>query len=140
MPEADIMRAELIKMGVNDSDVRVERHSIDTAANFLRSESEGHFGDARPVAIVAQAAHLRRMLSVIAPRTLRRPYLGVVVPEVVQANESPLVSVVSRVVLTHLPDNAEEAVKVAERRSRLIWKLARVFDLPDYYSGVISRK
>lgn len=133
MPEADIMRAELVGMGVDGCDVRVERHSIDTATNFLRSESEGHFGDARPVAIVAQASHLSRMLSVIAPRTLHRPYVGVVVPEAVQAGESRLASVVSRLVLTRLPENTEEAVKLAERRSRRIWKVARLFGLRDYY-------
>jgi hypothetical protein len=133
MPEADIMRAELVKMGVHGYDVHVERHSIDTATNFLRSESEGHFGDSRPVAIVAQAAHLRRMLSVIAPRTLCRPYLGIVVPETMQANESRLTSVASRLVLTHLPESTEEAVKLAERRSRRIWKLARFLYWEGYY-------
>jgi hypothetical protein len=70
----------LVLLGARESDAYAERYSIDSATNFLRSELEGWFSDARPVAIVAQRSHLQRMLRLIVPRSLRRPYLGVVVP------------------------------------------------------------
>jgi uncharacterized SAM-binding protein YcdF (DUF218 family) len=79
-PEADAMRQALIAAGFDPDFVRAERHSVDTVTNLIRSENESHFGDPRPVAIVSHRSHLRRILTVIAPRTLRRPYLGVVVP------------------------------------------------------------
>jgi uncharacterized SAM-binding protein YcdF (DUF218 family) len=133
IPEADIMRAELIRLGVPETDVYAERHSIDTVTNFLRSEREGWFGDARPVAIVAQRSHLERMLRVIAPRTLRRPYLGVVVGEAQESVESPLASLVSACVLARLPAGDQRAIKVADRRAERIWRAARLAGKRDYY-------
>jgi uncharacterized SAM-binding protein YcdF (DUF218 family) len=131
IPEADMIRTELIRLGVPESDVYAERHSIDTVSNFLRSEREGWFGDARPVAIVAQRSHLERILRVIAPRTLRRRYLGVVVPQADERVESPLASLVSVCILTGLPD--QRAIYVAERRAQLFWRAARL-------AGVGSRR
>ena len=133
IPEADIMRAELIRLGVPETDVYAERHSIDTATNFLRSEREGWFGDARAVAIVAQRAHLERMLRVIAPRTLRRPYLGVVVGEAQESTESQLVSLVSACVLTRLPAGDQRAIETAHRRAEQFWWAARLGGKRDYY-------
>ncbi|NES29974.1 YdcF family protein [Micromonospora terminaliae] len=132
IPEADLMRRELLRMGIPAAAVRVERHSIDTVTNFLRSELEGHFGDDAPVAIVAQRQHLRRMLSLIAPRTLQRPYLGVVVPEPKVSTASPVVDLVSRLVLLHLPQDPDQAVRVATDRAALIWRIARVAGLRRY--------
>lgn len=133
MPEADIMRAELLARGVPEHVVRVERHSIDTVTNFLRSETEGYFGDDRPVAIVAQADHLRRMLSIIAPRTLHRPYLGVIVPGSQPRPEGPLAGLVSRVVVTGLPGDADRAVATATRRAGTVWRLARALGMRRYH-------
>lgn len=133
IPEADIMRAELIRLGVPGSDVYAERRSIDTVTNFLRSEREGWFGDTRPVAIVAQRSHLRRMLRVIAPRTLRRPYLGVVVPEAEEGAESPLASLVSACILTGLPAADQRAIRVAQRRAERLWRAARLAGVREYH-------
>jgi hypothetical protein len=80
VPEADLMCGELVRLGVPPEAIHVERESIDTVTNLLRSELEGHFGDDRPVAIVAQPDQLRRIVTVIAPRILRRAFLGVEVP------------------------------------------------------------
>jgi hypothetical protein len=132
MPEADIMRTELIRLGVPETHVYAERHSIDTTTNFLRSEREGWFGDARPVAIVAQRSHLNRMLRVIAPRTLRRLYVGVVVPEADERAESPLASFVSVCILTCLPDG-QRGIDIAERRAERFWRLARLARVRQYY-------
>ena len=133
MPEADLMKATLVNLGVDEEDVKVERHSIDTATNFLRSELEGHFGDNKPVAVIAQAAHLRRMLSVIAPRTLRRPYLGVVVGEADVTDESVFANLVSRAVLAALPSDPQRAISVAERRVRYMWGAARALGVRQYH-------
>ena len=132
MPEADIMRDKLISLGVSSGDVFAERHSIDTVGNFLRSELEGYFGDSRPVAIVAQRAHLRRMLRIIAPRTLRRPYLGIAVREKVEAKESSLADLTSACVLAFLPHEADRAIEVAERRAKRIWRIALVAGVRQY--------
>ncbi|WP_446215538.1 YdcF family protein [Micromonospora sp. IBHARD004] len=133
MPEADIMKAELVARGVAERVIHVERHSIDTVTNFLRSESEGHFGDERPVAIVAQADHLRRMMSIIAPRTLRRPYLGVVAPGVEAKSEGLLAAWVSRLVVTGLPTNGDHAVSVATGRATRLWRTARLIGMSEYH-------
>jgi uncharacterized SAM-binding protein YcdF (DUF218 family) len=133
IPEADIMRTELVRLGVREGDVCAERHSIDTVTNFLRSEREGWFGDARPVAIVAQRSHLHRMLRFIAPRSLRRPYLGVVVPEVDERTESPLASLVSACILTGLPVPDQRAIEVAERRAKWFWRAAQLAGVRQYY-------
>ncbi|HEY2442593.1 MAG TPA: YdcF family protein [Streptosporangiaceae bacterium] len=133
MPEADIMRTELVRLGVPEGDVYAERHSIDTVTNFLRSEREGWFGDARPVAIVAQRSHLRRMLRVIAPRTLRRSYLGVVVPEAGERSENPLASLVSACILTGLPVADQRAIDVSERRAEWFWRAAWLAGVRHYH-------
>lgn len=133
MPEAEIMREQLISLGVDKRDIYAERHSIDTATNFLRSELEGYFGDSRPVAIVAQRNHLNRILRIVAPRTLRRPYLGVPVRDELESGESPAASFVSASVLAWLPDSTDKAIAVAERRATLIWRLARLAGVRQYY-------
>ena len=122
VPEADSMRHELLALGTDDSAVRVERHSIDTVTNFLRVESGGHFGDDRPVAIVAQESHLSRMLEVVAPRTLRREYLGVVVPESGPKNVDHHMSrLVSRVLLFHITPETPGPHEIVDRRIRRAW-------------------
>jgi hypothetical protein len=80
IPEAYAYRAFLMRRGIASTAIRVEPHSIDTVTNFARSEREGHFPDGRPAAIVGQEKHLERMLG-IASKTLKRDFLGVVVPE-----------------------------------------------------------
>ncbi|MBO3738458.1 YdcF family protein [Actinoplanes flavus] len=131
VPEADLMRDRLVAAGIGDSSIRVERHSVDTVTNLLRAEHEGHFGDDRPVAIVAQAGHLRRILAVVAPRTLRRPYLGVVVPGGVP--EHPLARPVSRLICAGLPREPALAITTATRRAERLWGLARRLGRRSYH-------
>jgi len=60
---------------------RLEPFSIDTVTNFAQAEALRLFGDNEdPVIIAAQAGHLERILKHVAPKILRRPYLGLVVP------------------------------------------------------------
>ncbi|MEU4691049.1 ElyC/SanA/YdcF family protein [Actinoplanes sp. NPDC023714] len=131
VPEADLMRSWLLSAGIPDETIHVERHSIDTVTNLLRAEHEGHFGDDGPVAIVAQPGHLRRILSVVAPRTLRRPYLGVVVPG--PARENPLAAPVSRFISAALPPDLAAAIALAERRSLRLWTTAQRLGRRTYY-------
>jgi hypothetical protein len=141
VPEADLMKWELMKLGVPSSVIRTERHSIDTVTNLLRSEFEGYFGDELPVAIVAQEKHLQRILNVIAPRVLLRPYLGVIAPESMKdRSEGNLASLVSWMILFGLKKDTREGIKVAERRARRIWAVSKVFrplmpELKNYHSG-----
>ncbi|WP_430789795.1 YdcF family protein [Actinoplanes sp. G11-F43] len=119
VPEADLMRTWLLAAGAPAEAVRAERHSIDTVTNLLRSDPL--FGDDRPVAIVSHRPHLQRILGVIAPRTLRRPYLGVVVPAEVSVPERPLITVLSWLISTGLPPGPA-AADVATRRSERLWR------------------
>jgi hypothetical protein len=132
-PEADAMRAELLQLGIPDACIRVERHSVDTVTNLLRSEHEGHFDDGGPVVIVAQRGHLLRILRIVAPRTLRRPYLGVVVPEREPMPESPAADMVSRLVSARLPPDPRRAVGIATRRAERIWRLAHALGKRSYH-------
>jgi hypothetical protein len=77
------------------------------------------------VAVVAQHGHLRRILTVVAPRALRRPFLGVVVPAVGEARENPLALPVSRLISANLPAEPAAAIAVATRRAELFWGTAR---------------
>jgi len=133
LPEAEMMKAELVRQGVPGESIVAESRSIDTVTNFLRTEIEGFFGDDRPVAIVAQQHHLDRMMTVIAPRTLRRGYVGVVVPEQRPGREGPLVTLVSRIILTGLPDDPEPRIETAERRARHIWRAAELLGKRSYF-------
>ncbi|GAA4964130.1 YdcF family protein [Actinoplanes utahensis] len=133
VPEADLMRSYLMAAGADPAVIRVERHSVDTVTNLLRAEHEGHFGDGRPVAIVAQRGHLRRILSAVAPRTLRRPYLGVVVPAAGRARENLLATPVSRLISASLPADPLAAIAEATRRSELLWNAAQRLGRRSYH-------
>lgn len=82
VPEADSMYsyAQLLGSRARHS---IERDSIDTVTNLVFAEQRGHFGESNhdPVAIVAQEGHLNRIIKDIAPKVLRRDYIGVVVDE-----------------------------------------------------------
>ena len=133
VPEADLMRAWLRTDGIDDAAVRVERHSVDTVTNLLRAEHEGHFGDERPVAIVAQRGHLHRILTVVAPRTLRRPFLGVVVPTAGAARENPLARPLSRLISSRLPADPSAAISTATRRAERLWDAAHRLGKRSYH-------
>jgi uncharacterized SAM-binding protein YcdF (DUF218 family) len=131
VPEADSMRRELLALGLPAESIRVERHSINTVTNFARAEAEGHFGDDRPVAIVAQEAHLIRMLRVVAPRTLRRGYLGIVAPESGAAVYDGRVSrLASRILLFGVTAETPGLVDVIERRIARVWDTASRMGAP----------
>ncbi|GIF11744.1 DUF218 domain-containing protein [Actinoplanes teichomyceticus] len=132
-PEADAMRSELVALGIDPDRVRPERRSIDTVTNLIRSEHEGHFGDPRPVAIVSQRAHLHRILAVIAPRALRRPYLGVVVPEPVEVGEHPLTAAFSLLIASALPRDPARAISTAHRRASHLWQTAHLLGKRTYH-------
>jgi hypothetical protein len=132
VPEADLMHAWLLSAGADPAALRVERHSVDTVTNLLRAEHEGHFGDDRPVAIVAQRGHLRRILTIVAPRTLRRRYLGVVVPGGAP-RENPLAAPMSRLITTGLPAGPPAAIATATHRAERLWHLAGLLGKRSYH-------
>jgi hypothetical protein len=107
---------------------RVEPHSINTITNFTEAERWDLFGanDKRPVVIVSQAAHLERILDTIARKTLRRPYMGAVVPESSEPDaDSFAARLASQAVLFGISQrrlSAEQMARTAERRSRRVWQ------------------
>jgi hypothetical protein len=93
----------------------------------LRVEAGHFFNDDRPVAIIAQQSHLRRILEVVAAKTLRRDFIGVVVPEKGEADSDGFVPrLVSRVVLWGISTDTPGAVEIAHRRAVAIWRIVNV--------------
>jgi hypothetical protein len=121
-PEADSMRLLLIQHGVGHAAIHVERHSIDSVTNFVNSENQGHFPDNRPTAIIAQREHLNRMVKLIAPKTLRREFLGIVVPEDGEPDhDSFFAALESRAVLLGIQPTTPDIVEKTYRRANHIW-------------------
>lgn len=133
------MAHELAGLGVPSQDIRIERHSIDTVTNLALSESEGHFGDPRPVAIVAQRAHLHRIMYYIAPRVLQRRFVGVVVPESTEEHESLWPTVASRLVLLGISADPEEVATTSLRRAARLWRIARALGGGRSYHTALSQ-
>ncbi len=79
--EAALMRQAFIDGGLPAGILSMEDESIDSVTNLVFVEHLGYLPDGAPVAIVAQKEHLSRFIHIIAPRVLRRPFLGILVPE-----------------------------------------------------------
>lgn len=121
-PEAYAIREVLLDSGVPDRHIRVEAHSIDTVTNFARIEAEGFLPDDEPVAIVAQSEHLERIIDVVAPRTLRREYLGVVVPESGEPDHDGRFNrLASRAILFGISPTDDTIVDITTERATRMW-------------------
>ena len=106
---------------------RIERHSTDSVTNFTRTEAEKHFGDAdeRPVIITGHEDHLDRVFQRrgIARRTLRRDFVGLIVPGAPDAptNANVASTVFSQIILGRASTkrspqkNLENTIKNSER-------------------------
>lgn len=123
VPEALSSMALLWELGVDPGATRADPHSIDTATNFVFTEQGKLFGDGAPVGIVAQRSHLERMMEIVAPRTLRRPYIGIVAPETSEQEDHDSLSgrLVSRAVLLGVRPEQENSAKRVERRVKALW-------------------
>lgn len=124
VPEAYSMRTRLLGYwSISDVGIRVDPHSIDTVTNFTNTQEL--YPDERPVAIAAQAEHLARILEVIAPRTMRRPYVGLVVPELpTQPDKDGLgPRLVSRWVVRGITPETPNAPRIADARIRNVWRV-----------------
>jgi hypothetical protein len=123
VPEAFSMRARFLgHRGLEGADVIVEVRSVDTVTNF--TNSQGLFPDERPVGIVAQEAHLERILDIIAPKTMRRPYVGIIVPELEGHYDKDGLSarLVSQWVVRGITPETPNASEIAEARVQKIWQ------------------
>lgn len=121
-PEADSTGEIWLEMSISEESIRRERRSIDTVTNFARTEAENYFPDGRPVAIVAQEKHLERMIDHIAPKTLRRDYIGVVVPEGDNPDQDTFFArLESQAVLLGIRPNSHYIVQRTEFSARAIW-------------------
>ncbi|HUD10630.1 MAG TPA: ElyC/SanA/YdcF family protein [Candidatus Saccharimonadales bacterium] len=128
VPEAVGMRHSLIdNHGIPASAIRTEVESIDTVTNFTNSQEL--LPDDRPVGIVAQEQHLDRIMKIIAPKTMRNDYLGIVVPELsdMVADESALkntlIRLASHYIVRGLTPNTPHSSEIAATRAMLAWKL-----------------
>ncbi len=123
IPEAYLMRARLLGYtGILRASIRVEAHSTNTVTNFTNSQEL--FPDEQPVGIVAQEAQLDRILDIIAPKIMRRPYVGLVVPELPNHYDKDGLParLVSRWVLRGITPEIVDASAIAEPRIQKIWQ------------------
>lgn len=133
-PEADLMAKRLIQLGIPEMAIRIERDSIDTVTNLVFAECADSFPDNRPVAIVAQRGHLKRIVQFIAPKVLKRSFIGVIAPDAeVVDRDSVYAGLFSRLVLFRVTSESKDyAVKIHRKASRL-WRLANVVRLNRQY-------
>lgn len=139
IPEADLMKQELVARGLHPSIIHVERHSITSETNLIRAEHEDLFGagDRQPVVIVSQLSHLERLMS-IGRHVLRRPFIGVAAHEVPGETfaDSRFAQLASWYVLRGINSTAPdlEAIAKTESRAQKVWAVAnmlgRVVTLP----------
>lgn len=129
VPESEMMANFLEKLGIAQDNICIESTSIDTITNLAFAEAQSCFTDNRAVAIIAQKQHLARIIRVIAPRVLRRDYIGVIAPEGSETvdRDSLLVSLTSRIVLLGVSKrqyNPEQLATLIEKRVRRAWIIA----------------
>ena len=138
-PEAEAILAEreLVRMGIPAERIHPERHSIDSATNLANVEAEGLLPADDPVAIVAHRRHLDRILTLIASKTLRRDYLGVVVPRPDSWPEEPesfAARVATRAILFGVSKNTPDAATKITKRAQRAWSIAnRIYKTTDYH-------
>ena len=124
IPEAESMRLVLLRRGIGKAAISVERDSFDTVTNFVYAENRGHFPDDQPVAIVAHEKHLERMIKIIAPKTLRRDYLGIIVPDVEpRDNDNIFAKVESSLVLVGIRPDSRRIIEKTTSRANKIWSI-----------------
>lgn len=123
IPEADLLANELMRLGIPGSVIRVERNSIDTVTNLLFAEKPSFFPDERSVAIIAQEAHLRRIMKYIAPKILQRDYVGVIVAAP-KDRDSLLATFFSQIALFGTKKNGLHTPQKVYRRVLAMWGLA----------------
>jgi hypothetical protein len=122
IPEAYSMKTRLIgNWGISAVNIKTDPHSVDTVTNFTNTQTL--YPDERPVAIVAQERHLERILDIIAPKIMRSPYLGLVVPELTGQPDKDGLSarLVSRWVARGLTPETPNASAIAQARVERIW-------------------
>jgi len=120
----------LVKKGIKLGSIREERQSTDSVTNLAFLERDGLLPPDEPVAIIAQAEHLDRILAVIVPKTLRRPFAGIVAPEASEEldRDTRAARTVSQLVLLGIfPSrlNPEMLAGKVDRRVRAMWALTR---------------
>ncbi len=138
-PEAYSGRLLLMhEFGVPGSLISGEINSIDSATNLVRTEQECHFDrnkisnpsgkhDDRPVAIVAQSAHLARIVECIAPKTLARDFVAVIVPETGEVDEdSNFGRRFSRAVTIGLHPDTPFAIARTHVSASILWQAALI--------------
>jgi hypothetical protein len=129
VPEAVIMDRLMEQQGeIPKENRRIEAHSIDTTTNFAFSRSLFP-QDGAPIGIVAQRAHLDRMLEHIAPKILNRPFFGIIVPEIDPKDpetDDKTAALFSRIVLAGLNPESKRLDTRVERRAKVGWAIGKV--------------
>lgn len=129
VPEAELLKRQLVKEGVPADRIRAENDSIDTVTNLTYVEYRGYFSDNRPVGVVAQRAHLKRIMYQIAPRILRRQCVGIVVPELqdYEDRDRLLAPCATGLIVFGIKPDSVDIETIVRKRADLVWKIARQF-------------
>jgi hypothetical protein len=123
IPEAYSMGAIMEANGVQRGYIRPEVKSVDSVTNLLNSQEK--LPDDRPVAIVAQEEHLDRFLKRIAPRTMRRDYVGILVPELPSNpdHDNMLSNLVTRIIIRGVDIDNPNSQELAAAHAEQAWKI-----------------
>lgn len=126
IPEADLLARAMQSRGVPAERLRIERHSIDTATNLVNAESGGYFPDNKPVAIISQEEHLDRIINRVAPKVLRREFVGIVVPEAAndRDHDGVFAGLATRAILLGITPETEGIAGIVYSRAETLWRFA----------------
>lgn len=135
VPEAELLKRQLIKEGMPAEKIRTENDSIDTAMNLTYVEYGSYFPDDNPVGIIAQQSHLNRIIHRIAPHVLRRKYVGIIAPEVAAGkdNDTWLAWFASWFIMRGMKPGSSDAKDTVQKRAAMLWKIARFLPLTKDY-------
>lgn len=128
IPEAVLMARALLRHRVRSNQIKMEVYSIDTVTNLAYARNFIPLKDKRPIGIVSQSAHLERILNHVAPRIIKQPVVGIVVPERDPDNpekDSLLASLFSKWVVRGLDPETPNLSEITTARAEQGWRIAQ---------------
>jgi hypothetical protein len=127
IPEAINSAYMLEDLGIPRPNISVEPDGYDTPRCFVRTNPL-----LRPdevAGIVGQPDHLKRMLTQIAPRVMRVPYVGLVVPEGdVPDPDSWIATLHTGYILRGMTPDNPHLQEIIDKRSERAWRLVLAAD------------
>lgn len=136
VPEADLLRDVIVAKGIPSDCVRVERDSIDTVTNLAFVERSGFFHNEGTVAIIAQRAHLQRIIQCVAPRILKRPFVGIIAGEAtIKDTDSFWAVAFSKLALVGINQDTMSSADKLYKRVNWLWRIVNIIRMNKPYNS-----